>query len=78
MVSAHGKRLATNRALHVRLEGNTDERGPAEYNIGPGERRATDRGSSSDASHGGLVVADGGCTEATGASACAFGQEIVG
>ena len=26
--------------LHVRLEGNTDERGSREYNIGLGERRA--------------------------------------
>ncbi len=28
------------RAIRVRLEGNTDERGSREYNIGLGERRA--------------------------------------
>jgi len=43
--------LAGNRALHIRIEGNTDERGSAEYNIALGMRRAaeakrflTDRG----------------------------------
>jgi len=39
-VSAHGKRLAADRSLRVRLEGNTDERGSAEYNVALGERRA--------------------------------------
>jgi len=34
------KRLLANKAAKVRLEGNTDERGSAEYNIGLGERRA--------------------------------------
>jgi peptidoglycan-associated lipoprotein len=40
IVSAHGKRLAADRSLRVRLEGNTDERGSAEYNVALGERRA--------------------------------------
>jgi peptidoglycan-associated lipoprotein len=40
VISAHGKRLAGDHALHVRLEGNTDERGSAEYNVALGERRA--------------------------------------
>jgi peptidoglycan-associated lipoprotein len=40
LIAAHGKRLAGDRALHVRLEGNTDERGSAEYNVALGERRA--------------------------------------
>ena len=39
-LSTHGKQLATDRTLHVRLEGNTDERGSAEYNVALGERRA--------------------------------------
>lgn len=40
IVSAHAKYLSTHPMLHVRLEGNTDERGSREYNIGLGERRA--------------------------------------
>ena len=32
--------LAADRGLKVRLEGNTDERGSAEYNVALGERRA--------------------------------------
>ncbi len=40
IVSAHAKYLSTHPELHVRLEGNTDERGSREYNIGLGERRA--------------------------------------
>jgi peptidoglycan-associated lipoprotein len=40
IVAAHGKRLAADRSLKVRLEGNTDERGSAEYNVALGERRA--------------------------------------
>ncbi len=40
VVSAHAKYLSTNSSLKVRLEGNTDERGTREYNIGLGERRA--------------------------------------
>jgi peptidoglycan-associated lipoprotein len=34
------KRLLSNKSAKLRLEGNTDERGSAEYNIGLGERRA--------------------------------------
>ncbi len=40
VVTAHAKYLASNSSLKVRLEGNTDERGTREYNIGLGERRA--------------------------------------
>jgi len=40
IVAAHGKRLAADRSLKVRLEGHTDERGSAEYNVALGERRA--------------------------------------
>lgn len=40
VVAAHAKYLASNAGLKARLEGNTDERGSREYNIGLGERRA--------------------------------------
>jgi peptidoglycan-associated lipoprotein len=40
IVAAHAKYLAAHPSVHVRLEGNTDERGSPEYNIGLGERRA--------------------------------------
>jgi peptidoglycan-associated lipoprotein len=40
LVAAHGKRLAADHGLKVRLEGHTDERGSAEYNVALGERRA--------------------------------------
>jgi peptidoglycan-associated lipoprotein len=40
VVAAHAKYLVGNPSIRVRLEGNTDERGSREYNIGLGERRA--------------------------------------
>lgn len=40
LISAHAHYLASNASIRVRLEGNTDERGSREYNIGLGERRA--------------------------------------
>jgi len=40
LVSAHAHYLVAHPNLHIRLEGNTDERGSREYNIGLGERRA--------------------------------------
>ena len=40
VVAAHAKYLAANPTARVRLEGNTDERGSREYNIGLGDRRA--------------------------------------
>jgi peptidoglycan-associated lipoprotein len=40
VVAAHAKYLAANPQSRVRLEGNTDERGSREYNIGLGDRRA--------------------------------------
>lgn len=40
IVARHGRQLADNSGLSVRLEGHADERGSREYNIGLGERRA--------------------------------------
>lgn len=40
LVAGHGKFLAANPGMRVRLEGHADERGSREYNIGLGERRA--------------------------------------
>ena len=40
VVAAHARNLTGHPNLHVKLEGNTDERGTREYNIGLGERRA--------------------------------------
>ena len=40
LIAAHAHYLASNPTVRVRLEGNTDERGSREYNIGLGERRA--------------------------------------
>jgi len=40
LIAAHAHYLIGHSNLHVRLEGNTDERGSREYNIGLGERRA--------------------------------------
>jgi peptidoglycan-associated lipoprotein len=40
MLAAHGRYLASDSGLTVRLEGHADERGSREYNIGLGERRA--------------------------------------
>jgi peptidoglycan-associated lipoprotein len=40
VVAAHSKYLASHGSTRVRLEGNTDDRGSREYNIGLGERRA--------------------------------------
>ena len=39
-LAAHGKKIGADKSLKVRLEGNTDERGSAEYNVALGERRA--------------------------------------
>ena len=40
VVSAAARNLSSHPGLKVKLEGNTDERGTREYNIGLGERRA--------------------------------------
>lgn len=40
LISAQARNLTANPSIRVRLEGNTDERGSREYNIGLGERRA--------------------------------------
>jgi len=40
LVSAHAKFLTDNRGRKITIQGNTDERGSREYNIGLGQRRA--------------------------------------
>ena len=40
VVAAHARNLTGHPNMHMKLEGNTDERGTREYNIGLGERRA--------------------------------------
>jgi peptidoglycan-associated lipoprotein len=40
LVEQHGKYLASNPSLTIRVEGNTDERGSAEYNLALGQKRA--------------------------------------
>ncbi len=40
IISVHARNLTAHPNLKMRLEGNTDERGTREYNIGLGERRA--------------------------------------
>jgi peptidoglycan-associated lipoprotein len=40
IVAAHARNLTGHPGLKIKLEGNTDERGTREYNIGLGERRA--------------------------------------
>lgn len=40
MLEMHGKYLATNPKLSIRVEGNADERGSAEYNLALGQKRA--------------------------------------
>ena len=40
LISSFAKNLTAHPTLKLRLEGNTDERGTREYNIGLGERRA--------------------------------------
>ena len=40
IVTAHARNLISHPNIHIKLEGNTDERGTREYNIGLGERRA--------------------------------------
>jgi peptidoglycan-associated lipoprotein len=40
LVAAHARNLTAHPNLRMKLEGNTDERGTREYNIGLGERRA--------------------------------------
>src|ERR1700722_3968301 len=40
VVAAHARNLTSHPNMHMKLEGNTDERGTREYNFGLGERRA--------------------------------------
>lgn len=40
LVERQGKYLASNPSLSIKVEGNTDERGGAEYNLALGQRRA--------------------------------------
>jgi peptidoglycan-associated lipoprotein len=40
LIERHGRYLASNTKLAIRVEGNTDERGSAEYNLALGQKRA--------------------------------------
>ncbi|ARP96475.1 peptidoglycan-associated lipoprotein Pal [Bordetella genomosp. 13] len=40
LVETHARYLASNQQQRIRIEGNTDERGGAEYNLALGQRRA--------------------------------------
>ena len=40
MLEMHGKFLASNPQVSIRVQGNTDERGSAEYNLALGQKRA--------------------------------------
>jgi len=40
LVQRHGKFLASNPGVAIRIEGNTDERGGSEYNLALGQKRA--------------------------------------
>ncbi len=40
LLERHGRYLAANAGLSIRVEGHTDERGSAEYNLALGQRRA--------------------------------------
>jgi peptidoglycan-associated lipoprotein len=40
LIERHGKYLVANPALPIKIEGNTDERGSAEYNLALGQKRA--------------------------------------
>jgi peptidoglycan-associated lipoprotein len=40
IITTNARNLTSHPALRLKLEGNTDERGTREYNIGLGERRA--------------------------------------
>lgn len=40
LVERHGRFLASNPNVSIRIEGNTDERGSAEYNLALGQKRA--------------------------------------
>lgn len=40
LIQAHARFLAEHPKLEIKLEGNTDERGTAEYNLALGQRRA--------------------------------------
>ena len=40
VVERHGKYLASHPAVAIKIEGNTDERGGAEYNLALGQKRA--------------------------------------
>lgn len=40
LIERHGRYLASNPKINIRVEGNTDERGSAEYNLALGQKRA--------------------------------------
>ena len=52
LVAAHAKFLVNNRQFKMLIQGNTDERGSREYNLGLGERRGNAASSAVQASGG--------------------------
>ena len=52
LVAAHAKFLTANPGFRVLIQGNTDERGSREYNLGLGERRGNAASSAVQASGG--------------------------
>ena len=40
LVERHGKYLSSHADVHVKVEGNADERGSAEYNLALGQKRS--------------------------------------
>lgn len=65
LVQAHAKYLADHAARKVRLEGNCDERGSNEYNLGLGQRRAD----------GVLKMLEMGGAKAAQLSSVSYGEE---
>ncbi len=65
LVEAHAKYLSQHPEHTVRLEGNCDERGSAEYNLGLGQRRAD----------GVMKMLEAGGAQASQLSAVSYGKE---
>lgn len=65
LVEAHAKYLSQHPEHTVRLEGNCDERGSAEYNLGLGQRRAD----------GVMKMLEAGGAKASQLSAISYGKE---
>ena len=65
LVEAHAKYLSQHPEHKVRLEGNCDERGSAEYNLGLGQRRAD----------GVMKMLEAGGAKASQLSSISYGKE---